>query len=229
MVQGNKLYELIISKMQGYSDTLLGITDISYSDYYSHYKCALVLAVPHKEMISLKNYSEEKLEAAIGTARDQVNRIVSELTSLFQTHDIKYYVPPIAQSDEESLIAPFSFKYAAVKAGIGWIGKNDVLITKEYGPRVRLSVILVNGDLPIGAPITQSMCDKKCFLCIDVCPYKALKGKQWDINKLRGELIDYHLCNIKRSEYLKKHFRKNACGLCMVVCPWGVKDVIVDL
>ena len=38
------------------------------------------------------------------------------------------------------------------------------------------------------------------------------------------EIIDYHLCNQKRSTYIKSHGRKNACGLCMVVCPFGAKD-----
>lgn len=219
MIRENKVYELIIDKMKSYPSTILGITDISYSDYFNKYKCAFVLAVPHKEIISLNNYSEEKFEKVICATRDQTNIIVSDLLNFFQSNNIEYYVPPVAQTNEESLIAPFSFKYAAVNAGIGWIGKNGVLITKEYGPRVRLSAILLNYDLPFGGPITQSMCDDKCFLCMDACPYEAIKGIQWDINKRREELIDYQLCNSKRSLYLKKYNRKNACGFCMVACP----------
>jgi epoxyqueuosine reductase len=176
MVQENKLYELIVGKMQSYPSTIFGITDISYSDYSNQYKYALVLAVPHKEIISLHNYSEEKFEEIICIAREQINVIISDLSNLLKKYNIEYYVPPVAQTNEESLVAPFSFKYAAVSAGIGWIGKNDVLITKEYGPRVRLSTILINYDLPIGKPITESMCDDECFLCIDACPHMALKG-----------------------------------------------------
>lgn len=227
MVEKNKLYELIIDKMKNYAGAILGITDISYSSYFNQYKCALVLAVPHKEVITLSNYSEEKLEEAICTARQEINLIISDLSNLFHEYNIQYYVPPVAQTSEEELIAPFSFKYAAINAGVGWIGKNGILITKEYGPRVRLSAILLNYDLPVGRPVTESMCDDKCFLCVKACPYKALKGIQWDINKLREELIDYQLCNFKRSLNLKNSGKKNscrkdACGFCMAACPLGL-------
>lgn len=222
MVQENKIYELILAKMKSYPSTILGITDISYSDYFNQYKCAMVVAVPHKEMISLNNYSEEKFEKVICAARVQIDVIVSDLKNLLNEYNIQYYVPPVAQTDEKSLTAPFSFKYAAVNAGIGWIGKNGVLITKEYGPRITLTAILINYDLPIGRPVTQSMCGDECFLCIEACPHEALKGIQWDINKHREELIDYQLCNSKRSLYLEKHNRKNACGFCMVACPRGM-------
>ncbi|WAG61032.1 epoxyqueuosine reductase [Clostridium estertheticum] len=223
MVEVNKIYELIISKMKCYPSTIVGITDISYSYYSKQYKCALVLAVPHREIISLNNYSEEKFEKTISATRKELNEIISDLVTILQKYNINYYVPPVAQTNEESLIAPFSFKYSAVNAGIGWIGKNGVLVTKEYGPRIRLSAILIDYDLPIGIPITKSMCDDQCFLCIEACPHKALKGIQWDIYKLREQLIDYQLCNFKRSLFLKKHDRKDACGFCIVACPLGLR------
>lgn len=77
---------------------------------------------------------------------------------------IHYNFPPVAQNNEEELVAPFSFKFAAVNAGLGL-----------------------------------------------------------DIKKHRDEIINYKLCNQKRSLYIKKHGRKNSCGLCMVVCPYGEK------
>ena len=104
---------------------------------------------------------------------------------------------------------------------MGWIGKNDVLVTEKYGPRVRLSAVLVDYPFEIGRKITKSRC-ASCNRCVDICPHKALKGLNWDINALRNDLIDYQLCNQKRGEYIEKHGRKNACGLCMVVCPFGI-------
>ncbi|WP_298839571.1 epoxyqueuosine reductase [Clostridium sp.] len=163
MVEKNKIYELIIRKMKCYPNTIVGITDIAYSCYSEQYKCAIVLAVPHKEIISLNNYSEEKFEKTISIAHQEVNMIVYDLITILQKYNIHFYLPPVAQSNEESLIAPFSFKYAAVNAGIGWIGKNGVLVTRKYGPRIRLSAILIDYDLPIGMAISKSMCDDKCF------------------------------------------------------------------
>ena len=122
---------------------------------------------------------------------------------------------------EADLEAPFSFKFAAVNAGLGWIGKNDVIITEKYGPRVRLSAILINEQFEYGNKILMSNCPENCKKCVEVCPYHALHGVQWNIDAFRSEIIDYSLCNEKRSIYLKTHGRKNACGLCMAVCPFG--------
>lgn len=129
----------------------------------------------------------------------------------------------MAQSSEKTLIAPFSFKFAGVNAGLGWVGKNDLLITKKYGPRVRLSAILIDYDLPIGNPVTKSKCPPECNICVSNCPYYALTGYTWNLDSKRDELINYKLCNQKRSHYLKKLNRKNSCGLCMVSCPIGLK------
>ena len=218
----NEIYEKITNIIQAYSGALYGIADISNSCYSDKYKCAIILAVAHKNIISLENYSEENFEEVICKARKQVDNIGQDLSSFLDSYNITYYVPPVAQSSEETLVAPFSFKYAAVKAGLGWIGKNGVLITKKFGPRVRLSAILVNYDLPIGSPILKSLCAEECTFCVNACPHKALKGAQWNINTLRDELIDYKLCNYKRSLYIKNHGRKHACGYCMAACPIGL-------
>lgn len=202
-------------------DILYGYTDISYSQFNNKYKCALVIAVPYGKQQVLETYDEELFEQAIGEARDRLNEVVAELEELFQMKSISYYIPSVAQSDEKKLKAEFSFKYAAVNAGLGWIGKNDVLITKEYGPRVRLSAILIDYDTSYGIPITESQCPDGCNKCVDICPFHALSGEKWNISKKRRELIDFHLCNEKRSLFIVKHGRKSSCGLCMVVCPFG--------
>ena len=200
-----------------------GYADISYSPFSKEYKSALMLAVPYEKQLNLDNYTEEEFDKSILNAKKKLERILKDIEIVLKEECIKYYIPPVAQQNEEDLLAVFSFKYAAVNAGLGWIGKNDVLITEEYGPRVRLSVVLIDYPFEFWNKVAQSRCGS-CTRCVDICPHKALTGANWDINTLRNELIDYHLCNKKRSEYLKSHGRKNACGLCMVVCPFGMKE-----
>lgn len=200
-------------------EVLYGFTDISYSPFSGEYRSALVFAVPYGEQLTLEQYTEERFENSILSAKRKLEGILEKIEHVLSEEKIKYYIPPVAQQNEEALEAVFSFKYAAVNAGLGWIGKNDVLITEKYGPRVRLSAVLIDADVEKNIQISESRCPADCTKCVDICPHGALTGKTWDINVRRSDLIDYHLCNRKRSEYIEKHGRKNACGLCLVVCP----------
>lgn len=67
-----------------------------------------------------------------------------------------------------------SAKHCAVKAGLGRIGKNTLLITPKYGNMVWLSVILVDIDLEADNVMEGSPCPDGCNLCVDVCPINAV-------------------------------------------------------
>jgi len=70
-----------------------------------------------------------------------------------------------------------SLKHAAVRAGLGSIGKNTLLINERYGNRLRLGGILTTAPLPAGRPLEQPLCIKACRTCIEVCPVFALDGR----------------------------------------------------
>lgn len=216
------VYNRIISLFKNYPEVLYGFSDTPNIDYKNKYNGVLVFAVPHSELLTLETYAEEKLEDLIYEARVKINKIQKEIIDILTEENCAYEIPPIAQTSEETLVAPLSFKYAAVHSHLGWIGKNGVLITEKYGPRVRLSALLINFYFPVTLPILESNCPDKCIECINACPHKALKGKQWNINTKRSEIIDYQLCNQKRRLYIKSHNRKHSCGFCMVSCPYGL-------
>lgn len=211
----------IRSLFSEYPEVLYGFTDIAYSPYAGEYKSALVFAVPYGEQLTIQTYTEERFERGIQAAKKKLEEILAQLEAILQKNEVSYYIPPVAQRNEVDLEAPFSFKFAAVNAGLGWIGKNDVVITREYGPRVRLSAVLIDAQFPYGQKIVKSNCPENCQKCVDICPHKALHNVRWNIDSLRSEIIDYPLCNEKRSLFLAKHGRKNACGLCLAVCPFG--------
>ena len=207
-----------------YPDVLYGFADISYSPYAEQYASALVFAVPYGEQLTPETYLEECFERGIQFARARLEGIVARLETLLQRHGVRYWVPPVAQDSEQTLLAPFSFKYAAVRAGLGWIGRNDVVITRPYGPRVRLSALLIDARLDCGTPILESGCPENCRRCVDACPCNALKDRRWTIDARRADIIDYHRCNRMRSAFIERLGRKNACGLCMVACPFGMPN-----
>lgn len=207
--------------LSGYPDIIYGFTDISYCEYKDSYRSAMVLAVPYGEQLTPDDYTEERFDRGIHTAKNRLETVLAGIELILQKHRVKYWIPPVAQENETELRALFSYKTAAARAGIGWFGKNDVIITERYGPRVRLSAILIDETFAYGEPVTAGRCPDDCTECIDICPCKALKNQQWTIDKDRSEIIDYQKCNRMRSAFIQKLGRKNACGLCMAACPFG--------
>ena len=110
----NRIRELFTQ----YPDVIYGFADISYSPYYERYRSAIVFAVPYGKQITEETYSEQDFEDGIQSAKVRLESIVLKLEALLQACGVTYHVPPVAQADETELLAPFSFKYAATRAGI---------------------------------------------------------------------------------------------------------------
>ncbi len=118
----------------------------------------------------------------------------------------------------------FTHKIAATSAGIGWIGKNGLLISPEYGPRLSLATVLTDAPLVPDRPILKSQCDS-CDLCRDYCPSGAITGKEWSREDPYVELIKKALCDNYKKK-IKTIEGKPNCGLCINICPYGRKSNI---
>lgn len=123
----------------------------------------------------------------------------------------------------EKLRYKVSHKMIATRAGLGWIGKTDLFISKEFGPRLRLVSILT--DSPLNAKrktIDKSRCGN-CDICVQQCPAQAANGILWDIHTDRDVFFDAHKCRQKCGELAKTllNIDKRICGICVSVCPLG--------
>jgi len=148
--------------------------------------------------------------------------IASKTTRLIKSFGYKAFPLPVAQTiDKNELKAIFPHKTAATRAGLGWIGKNALLVTPEFGPRVRLITILTDYPFELDLPIEKDQCNK-CNKCVDICPLNALKGNSWQIGVKRYDLVDVLLCS-KLIEENKKILNAPVCGQCISVCPIGGK------
>ncbi|TFG00458.1 MAG: epoxyqueuosine reductase [Promethearchaeota archaeon] len=107
-------------------------------------------------------------------------------------------------------------KDSAALAGIGPIGKHNLLITKEFGSQVRLRALVTDAPLICGEPVIESDFCKNCDLCIKACPVDALKGGKY--NKSLCET--YQLNNLKK---LSNH-SSIWCNLCIKACPIGSEN-----
>jgi len=112
-------------------------------------------------------------------------------------------------------------KTVATRAGLGWIGKSALLVTKEYGTAVRISSLITNAELQYAAPIDNSQCGN-CMTCTDACPAKAISGELWNVNKDRDSFFKPLDCRKTARELAIKKINKEItlCGKCIEVCSY---------
>jgi epoxyqueuosine reductase QueG len=154
-----------------------------------------------------------------------IDNITLRATMLLQEWGYNAIAIPASQTVKtkyESYSGDFQHKTAARKSGLGWIGKNGLLITPEFGPRVRLGTVLTNMKLPIENNIIKRDCGS-CSLCKKACPAMAIYGQNWREGSQRSDIIDPQAC----SEYMNANYkgigRGSVCGICIRVCPMGSK------
>jgi epoxyqueuosine reductase QueG len=123
---------------------------------------------------------------------------------------------------EDSNHTDLPHKTIATRAGIGWIGKSALLLTKEYGSAIRLSSILTDAPLETATPKNESLCGS-CMICANACPAHAISGKPWQIDQPREICFDPVACRKIARERAKHGFGGEditICGKCIEICPY---------
>ena len=113
--------------------------------------------------------------------------------------------------DTRFLEAVFSYKHAGQAAGLGKMGWHSLLITPDFGSRVRLSCCLTEAALePTNTNTNMTVECESCGICLDNCPAGALAEPQ------AGELyaINKFACSSFRNA-------SGGCAQCMRICPAG--------
>lgn len=125
----------------------------------------------------------------------------------------------------DTLSAKLPNKTVATRAGLGWIGKCALLITRQYGSAVRLTKILTDAPLSCGKPINESFCGG-CLECVKICP-DAVSGRNWQAGVSRESFFDAYKCKEKMRELSLNKFGEKIwlCGRCIVACPWTKKYI----
>lgn len=110
-------------------------------------------------------------------------------------------------------------KTVAVRAGLGWIGKNGLLVTEKYGSAIRISSLLTNAPLECAEAVSKSRCGE-CNLCVKVCPAQALTGAAWEKGLERAAIVDVQKCFNKQIVIMKEKtgIEADLCGKCFAVC-----------
>ncbi|MBD8388378.1 epoxyqueuosine reductase [Dysgonomonas sp. BGC7] len=150
------------------------------------------------------------------------NRLLDEIaykTSLFLNNKgfKSVFFPRDAYGDISVLIdkpeAAFSHVFAGKYAGLGTIGYNHTLLTKKYGPRVRLVSVFTDAEIESDSMYEEELC-VKCLMCKRCCPTSAFTTTK---NLIAD--MDKRKCAAYHAE-LKQRYTY-PCGVCIKVCPIG--------
>lgn len=107
----------------------------------------------------------------------------------------------------------------AERAGIGFVGKNGLLVTREFGSYVYLGEVITNIDFPLDNPVDYGCGD--CTRCVDFCPTNALLGN----GKMNAQRCLSYQTQTKG--FMPKEFRRQmghviyGCDICQQVCPYN--------
>ncbi|MDA3918700.1 MAG: epoxyqueuosine reductase [Deltaproteobacteria bacterium] len=145
------------------------------------------------------------------------------------THELHYYVEK----------GGVFLKDAAVLAGLGCIGKNNMLVTPSYGPRIRLRALFLDVEIDPTGPVAFDPCADCKKYCRRVCPENAMNTKvplfeliNNSFNKpARDGAYNRNICNIRMEKDVAESRKRSGdkqssikyCRKCEFVCPVGKK------
>jgi epoxyqueuosine reductase QueG len=144
----------------------------------------------------------------------QVNLVLDQMalkvSNFIQSKGYKTLPVPASQIiDWQKQKGHLSHKKIGELAGLGFIGRNNLLVNPEIGSRFRLVSILTDIPLEIDKPLDLTCGD--CRLCISVCPASAIKEKKED--------FDHVKCYEKLKEFRDKRVVDQfICGVCVKAC-----------
>ena len=115
---------------------------------------------------------------------------------------------------QKNPVAFFSHRHAAVLAGLGAFGMNNMVLTQEYGPRVRFGSIFTNAEISPDPVLSDELCIR-CNQCVHRCPVHALEEGEYP-----ETLTNKFACAAQSAELNRRYI--SPCGICIKVCPIGL-------
>jgi epoxyqueuosine reductase len=128
----------------------------------------------------------------------QLDKIAFEISrflddSGYKAVAIPAFLPVEMSLEKRGLIGDVSLRHAAEEAGLGRIGINRLLLTKRFGPRVRLTAVITDAQLKPDKKSGEEICNQ-CGECIKACPAGAISedGKV-EMKKCAPQILKYGL------------------------------------
>ena len=118
-------------------------------------------------------------------------------------------IPASQIVDWQRQTAHLSHKKVGYLAGLGWIGRNNLLVNEKLGSQFRLVTVLT--DMPLGPNKPKDLSCQECIECVKVCPKGAIKKEPKDFDHLG--------CFEQLKEFQRKRLADQyICGICVKAC-----------
>lgn len=123
-------------------------------------------------------------------------------------------IPASQITDWQNQRAHVSHKKIGYLAGLGWIGRNNLLISKRFGAQFRMATVLTDmplkSDKPRSRPGGDSACGR-CFACVKLCPAGAIGADPKDFK----HLVCFEKLKVFQKQNIVGQF---ICGICVKAC-----------
>ena len=150
------------------------------------------------------------LNGTLGTASTKVSRLLEDQG--YRAIPIPAAYPRI----NKELMGVFSHRHAAVLAGLGELGLSNLLLTPQFGARVRIVSVITEARLEPDPPYAKSLCykmQKECEkACVTSCPVQAISS---------NGAVNKDLCLRYQEQIMPWSAVELRCGLCLGSCPIG--------
>jgi epoxyqueuosine reductase QueG len=140
-----------------------------------------------------------------------LDEMALRMTSHIQNQGFDALPIPASQViDWKRQVGHLSHRHVAKEAGLGWIGRHNLLVNPRFGARIRLVSVLTEFPLKVDRPM-HGDCGT-CKVCIPVCPASAIGEDPLDFNHIGCYEWIKSCCK-------ERNIRHHICGICIKACP----------
>lgn len=178
------------------------------------------------------------------TLNAELNRMAYQVAKFIEDRGFRAVPMPATRDyDMKEIRGTFSVVHAAVEAGLGEIGLSGLLLTPEYGPRMRFVSVITTMELRPDRPMEAGLCTQ-CGLCVEHCPTRAIgEDVGFDAVRCLSQTMIYtgqseeevrrqieSLRQIPRPIFIARalvgrNILPPLCGMCVKVCPVGARKL----
>lgn len=207
----------LISELKNCGGNFVKVVDISTLSVNENrgYSVAVLIGIALSPSYIFRLSKENILDQSEFSEKEHyVNELAEWAADFIQAKGYKAY----AQSeknlingfyDANTKTTPLPHKKIAMLAGLGWIGKSNLLVTEGYGSALCMCSILTSAPLPTeNKPMIMPKCGE-CNVCKDICPAKVIHGCKWEVGINRDLIVDVYNCS--------------TCLKCLANCLWTQK------